>query len=173
MLERLHEILFQCRIRGLRIGLSFEQSLIDADEFFPFPRVFAKRVVGDSIKPSGETRFAAEAANVFVSAKESFLGEIVGQGEVAPRELPQETTHRRLVIAHQFGEGVVIIIEKNPCDKIGIIERHAGSLHLGGRVFLVDVQSPDEQVAQSDQKRNDAQAPDAAFPVVDGAEEDH
>ena len=172
-MERMHEIVFQGWVDGLRILLGLESRLVDANQFLSLAGLLAEAVIGNAIKPGRKFRLAAKAADVFVSAQKSFLGQIVGQGEVAPRELPQETTHRRLVIAHQFGEGVVIIIEKNPCDKIGIIERHAGSLHLGGRVCLVDVQSPDEQVAQSDQKRNDAQAPDAAFPVVDGAEEDH
>ena len=84
---------------------------IDADELFPFPRVFSKSVVGDSIKPGGETRFAAEAADVLVSAKKSFLGEIVGQGSIGSRKLAEQTSHARLMIPNQFGECVVIIIE--------------------------------------------------------------
>jgi hypothetical protein len=84
---------------------------IDAHELLTFPRVLSKSVVGNSIKPGGETRFAAKAADVLVSAKKSFLGEIVGQGNIGSGKLAEQTSHARLMIPNQFGESVVIIIE--------------------------------------------------------------
>ncbi len=77
------------------------------------------------------------------------------------------------MIADQLGKGVVIIVNQDPRDEIGIIEWHPGSLHLWGRIFFAHVQSPDQEVAESDQKRDNSEAPGAAFPIVDGGEENH
>ena len=171
-MERVHEIVFQGGIDGLRILLSFQFCFIDSDELLPFAGFFAKTIIGDPIKPGGKFRFAPKAANVFVSAQEGFLGEVVGQGHVVARELSQETTDGRLMIAHQFAKGVMIIIEKNSRDKVGIVQWHVSRLHRWGSV-IAHVQSPHEKITRADQERDDAKAPGAAFPVIDRAEEDH
>ena len=98
-------------IDGLRIVFRFQLSFIDANQLLSFPRFFPETVVGDPIKPGRKFRFAAKTANVFVSAQKSFLREIVCQSKVGAREVPQETAHGRLMIAHQLGKGVMIIIE--------------------------------------------------------------
>jgi hypothetical protein len=107
----MHKVVFQSWIDRLRVRFHLQSLIVDADEFLPFTRVFAKTIVGDSVKPRGETGLAAEAAEVFIGAQESFLGEIVGQSEVGPGKLAEQTSHARLMIPNQFGEGVVIIIE--------------------------------------------------------------
>jgi len=107
----MHEIVPQCRIDSLRVLFGLQSLFINADELLAFARLFAKTVVGDSIKPGGETGFAAEAAKVLVNAQESFLGEIVGQSEVGSGKLAEQTSHARLMVPNQFGKSVVIIIE--------------------------------------------------------------
>jgi len=172
-LQGVHEIVFQGRIDGLRILLGGEMCFIDSDQFLSLAGLLAETVIGDAIKPGGKLRFPPKAADVFVSAQKSFLSEIIGQRQIGSRKLSEQAADRGLVIADQLGKGVVIIVNQDPRDKIGIIERHLNSLHLAGRHFLVNVQSPDEEVAKTDQKRDDPEAPSAAFPIVDGAEEDH
>ena len=167
----MHEIVFQGRVGGLWVLLGRELCFIDSDQFLSFAGLLAETVIGDAIQPGGKLRFTPKAADVFVSAQKSFLCEIICQCEIASRELSEQAPDRGLVIADQLGKGVVIIVNQDPCNEIGIIERHLKSLHLGGRLFLVHVQSPDEEVAQADQERNHADAPDAALPVVQGAEE--
>ncbi len=169
-MERVHEIVFQGRVDGLRIVLGLEARFVDADQFLSFTGLFAETVIGDAIEPGRKFRLAAKAADVFVSTQESFLREVIREGEVGARELAQKTTHGRLVIAHQFGDGVMIIVDQDPRDEIGIIQRHLRSLHLGGRLSAVNVEFPDQEIPKTDHKRNDADAPDAAVPVVHGPE---
>lgn len=170
----MHEIVFQGRVGGLWVLLGRELCFIDSDQFLSFAGVLAETVIGDAIKPGGKLRFTAKAADVLVSTQKSFLSEIIGQSEVASCKLSQQAADRGLVIAHEFSKGVVIIFKKNSCDKIGICKRHAGSLHPGGRVIVfANVQSPNEDITETDQERDDAEAPDSAFPVVDRSEEDH
>ena len=110
-LKRMHEILFQCRIDRARIRFGLELSLIDPDEFLPFAGFFAKAIVGDSIKPGGKFRFATKTANVFVSAQESLLRQIIRCGNIAARKVAQQPAHGRLVIPHQLGKSMVVIIQ--------------------------------------------------------------
>jgi len=149
-LKRLHEIVPQGRVNGVRILLGFEHRLIDPDEFLSLAGLFAETIIGDAIQPGGKFRFAPKTADILVGPQESFLGQIIRQSKVVAGKLPQQTSDRRLMIAHELGKGVVIIVNQDPCDKIGIIERHPRSLHLGGRVFSVNIESPDEQVACPD-----------------------
>ena len=107
-------------VNGVRIAFRLEDRLINADEFFPFARLFAKAVIGNSIKPGGKFRFATKAPEIFVSTNKSLLRQIVGQGEIVARELSKQTAHNGLMTAHEFREGVVIIFNKNSCDKVGI-----------------------------------------------------
>ncbi len=120
-LERVHEIVFQGRVDGLRIRLGLESRLVDPDQFLSFAGLFAETIIGDAIEPGGKLRLPSKAADVFVSAQESFLSQIIRESEIGARKLPQKTAHGRLVIAHQFGEGVVVIIDQDTRNEIGII----------------------------------------------------
>jgi hypothetical protein len=119
-LECLREIMSQRGIDCVRIAFRLEDRLINADEFLPLARIFPEAVVSDTVKPGGKFRFAAKAADVFISLNERLLREIVGQGEIVARELAEQTAHDRLMTAHEFSEGMVIILKKNSCDKVGI-----------------------------------------------------
>ncbi len=120
-LERVHEIVFQGRVDGLRILLGLEARFVDPDQFLSFAGLFAETIIGDAIKPGGKFRLAPKAADVFVSAQESFLSQVVRESEVGAGKLPEKTAHGRLVIAHQFGEGVVVVVDQDPRNEIGII----------------------------------------------------
>ena len=112
--------MFQTRIDNLRVRLGLELRFIDPDQFLAAARVFAKTIVGDAIKPGGKTRFAAKAADVFVSAQKNFLSEIVGKGDSGASKLSKQTAHGRLMTSHEFAECMLVIIDKNSCDKIRI-----------------------------------------------------
>ena len=157
----------------MRIVLGFELRFVDPNKFFSFSRLFPKAVVGDAIEPGGKFRLAAKGAEVLIDAQESLLREIFSESEIVARELAEKTADGRLMIPDQLGKGVVIIFNKNPCNEIGIIQRHAPMLHLGGRLFLPCVQSPHKQISKADDERNETEAPGAAFPVIHGAEEHH
>lgn len=169
----------------MRVLLRFESGLIDADEFLPFARVFPKAVVSDAVKPGGKFRFPAKTPDVLVGAEESLLRKVIGQGEIVARELPEQATDGRLMIPYQLGESVMVVIEKDARDKVGISKWHDMRLHLWGSVFFddllfsdddlifTDIEPPKDDVADADEEGNDAQAPGAAFPVVAGTEEDH
>src|ERR1043165_817407 len=108
--ESAGEIMSESRIDGLRIVFALQLSFIDANEFFSFPRFLPKTIVGDPVKPGRETRFAAEAAQVLVGAKKRFLRQIVGQGDVAPNQIAEQTSHTRLMIPDQLRKGVMVVI---------------------------------------------------------------
>jgi hypothetical protein len=91
--------------------------LIDADEFLATSGVLAKAIVGDSVKPGGKFCLAAKRPNIFVSANESVLGQIVRQCEVATRELSKQTANTRLMPADQLAESVLVVVGKNSGDK--------------------------------------------------------
>jgi hypothetical protein len=94
--------------------------LINSDELLPASRVLAKAIVGNPIKPGGKFRFAAEAANVFVSTNKSVLRQIVGEGEIAAGKLAQQTSHARLMPTNQLAKSVLVVINKNSGNKAGI-----------------------------------------------------
>ena len=79
----------QSRIDSLRVLFGLPLFLIDPNELLPFAGIFAKTIVSDPLKPGGKFRFATKAPNVFVSANESVLCEIVGQRDIATREVSQ------------------------------------------------------------------------------------
>ncbi len=110
----------QSGIDGLRILFGLQLSFIDANEFLSFPRFLPKAVVGDPVKPGRKTRFAAEAAQVFVSLEKRFLGQVVRERDVGPDQVPQQTSHARLMIPDQLGKGVVVIINKNARNEVCI-----------------------------------------------------
>jgi hypothetical protein len=107
-------------IDGLRIVFGFQLSFIDANELLPFPRFFPETIVGDPVKPGGKTRFAPEAAQVFVSLEKCFLGQVVGERDIAPDQVPEQTSHARLMIPDQLREGVVVVINKNARNEVCI-----------------------------------------------------
>jgi hypothetical protein len=107
-------------INGLRIVFGLQLSFVDANEFLSFPRFFPETIVGNPVKPGRKTRLAAEAPQVFVSAEKSLLREIVGQGDVAPDQVPEQTSDTRLVIPDQLRKRVVVVINKNACNEICI-----------------------------------------------------
>ena len=107
-------------IDGLRIVFRLQLSFIDANEFLSFPRFFPETVVGDPIKPGGETRFAPEAAEVFVSLEKRLLGQVVRERDIGPDQLAEKTSHTRLMIPNQFREGVVVVINKDARNEVCI-----------------------------------------------------
>ena len=107
-------------IDDLRIVFRFQLSFIDANQFLSFPRFFAKAIVGDPVKPRGKTRLTAEAAQVLVSPEKGLLRKIVSEGDIGPDELAEQTSDARLMIPHQLGKGMVVVIDKNACDEVCI-----------------------------------------------------
>jgi hypothetical protein len=116
----MHEIMPQTSIDSLRIMLRLQLLLVHADKLLAAARVLAKTIVGNAVKPRGEARFAPKAADIFVSANKAFLREIVGERDICPGELPQQTTHSGLMPAHELAERVLIIIDKDSGDKVRI-----------------------------------------------------
>ena len=110
----------QTGILNLRILLSLQLLLIDSNKLFAPPRVFSKAIVRDPIKPRGEARFTTKAADVLVSPQESFLRQIICECDVRSCELSQQASHSRLMPPDQFAESMLIIINKNPRDKVCI-----------------------------------------------------
>jgi hypothetical protein len=100
--------------------LGLQLLLVHADKLFAFARIPAKTVVSDAIKPCGKSRFTAKVSNVFVSTNESFLRKVIGQGHICAGELSKQTTHTGLMPAHELAERVLIVIDKNSCDKVRI-----------------------------------------------------
>ena len=118
--QGMHKIMSQTRIDSLRIMLCLQLSFVHANKLFSFAGILAKTVVSDAIKPCGKSRFTAKASNVFVSTKESFLRKVIRQGHICAGELSKQTTHAGLMPAHQLAERVLIVIDKNSCDKVRI-----------------------------------------------------
>ncbi len=129
-----HEILPQGGVNGLRILFGFETGLINANELLSFPRFFAKAVVGDAVEPGGKFRLAPETPDVFESLEEGFLGEIVSERGIGSGELTKQTSDRRLMTPDQFGEGMVVIIEKDSGDEVCIGQRHSATLGQRRRI---------------------------------------
>jgi len=70
----------------------------------------------------------AKAADVFVGPQKSFLCEVICQSDVCAGELAQQTTHARLMPPHEFAEGVLIVIGKNPRNEVRISELHGRNI---------------------------------------------
>jgi hypothetical protein len=107
-------------IDRLRIVFGLELSFIDANEFLSFPRFLPKTVVGNPVKPRRKTRFAAEAAQVFVCLEKGFLREVVREGNIRPDKVAEQTSHARLMIPDQLRKGVVVVINKNARNEVCI-----------------------------------------------------
>ncbi len=123
--ERVHEIVPQSRIDHPRIGLRFQLSFVNSDQFFALARVLTKEVVGNAKEPGRELRFASEAPDVFVGADERFLRQVVGQFDVAPGKLAQETAYGRLMPADQLAKSVLVSMNKDAREQVRI-----GQLHI-------------------------------------------
>jgi hypothetical protein len=173
--ESASEIMSESGIDGLGIVFGLKLSFIDANEFLSFPRFFPETIVGDPIKPGRKTRFAADAAKVFVRPKKRFLREIVRERDVAPDQIAEQTSHTRLVIPDQLRKGVVVVINKNARNEVCISQGHAPTLGQRRRFvwFFRAFKFPNQQITHADQERDNADRPGAAFPVIDRAEEDH
>ena len=104
----------------MRVLLAFELGLIDPNELFPAASVFAETIVTDPVEPRRELRFAAKAADVFVSFEERFLGEIIREGSIGACELTQHTADRGLMAPHELREGVVVFMKENSGDEVCI-----------------------------------------------------
>jgi len=118
--ESAGEIMAKSGVDGLRIVFGFQLSFVDANQFLSFSRFFPETIVGDPVKPGRKTRFAAKAPQVLVSAEKRFLREIVSQGDIAPDQVPEQTSHSRLVISDQLRKRVVVVINKNACNEVCI-----------------------------------------------------
>ena len=119
-LKSLREIMSESGIDGLGIVFRLQLSFIDANQLLSFAGLFAETVVGDPIKPGRKTGFAAKAAEVLVSAQKGFLREIVRQRNIGADQGPEQTSHARLMISHQFRKGMVVVIDKNTGDEVCI-----------------------------------------------------
>ena len=119
-MEGVRQIVAQSWIRRLRVMFGLQLSFIDANELLSFPRFFPKTIVGDPVKPGGKTRFAAEAPEVFVSPQKRFLGQVVRESDIRPDQVPEQTSHARLMIPDQLREGVVVVINNNSCNEVCI-----------------------------------------------------
>lgn len=134
-MQCLGEIMPERGIDGLRIVFRLELRLINSNQFSSLPRLFPVAVIRNPVEPGRKLRFAAEAPDVFVSAKESLLRKIVGQCRVSASELAKQTPDSGLMISHQLSEGVVIIIEEDSGDEVCIGKRHPR--RLGGARRIV------------------------------------
>lgn len=107
-------------IDGLRVVFRLQLSFIDANELLSFAGFLAETIVGDPIKPGRESRLAAKAPEVFVSAQKGLLREIVRERNVRADQLAEQTSHARLMISHQLRESMVVVIDKNTSDEVCI-----------------------------------------------------
>ena len=119
-MESTGKIMAKSGIDGLRIVFGLQLSFIDANEFLSFPRFFPKTIVGDPVKPGGKTRFPTKAAQVFVGPQKRFLRQVVRESDIRPDQVPEQTSHTRLMIPDQFREGVVVVINNNSCNEVCI-----------------------------------------------------
>src|SRR5436190_12464973 len=119
-LERSCQVMAEPRIGCLRIMLGFQLSFINANEFLSFSSFLTETVVGNPVKPGRKTRLSAEASEVLINTQKCLLRKIVRKREIAPNELAEHPSHTRLVISHQLGKSVVVIIDKNASDEVCI-----------------------------------------------------
>ena len=114
------QIVAQSGVGCLGIMLGLKLSFIDANKLFSFASLFAETIVGDPVEPGRKARFPAKAPEVFIGAQKGLLREIVRERNIGADELPEQTSHARLMISHQLREGMVVIIEKNAGDEVCI-----------------------------------------------------
>ena len=119
-MKSLREIMSESGIDGLRIVFRLQLSFIDANQLLSFPGLFPETIVSNPIEPGRKTRFAAEAAEVFISAQKGLLREIIRERNIGADQRPEQTSHARLMISHQLGKGVVVIVDKDASDEVCI-----------------------------------------------------
>ena len=122
--QSVRQIVSQTGINRLRVVFHLQLLLIQTHHLFAAASIFAKTVVRNPVQPRRKSRLAAETADIFIGAKKSFLSQIIRQSQIGARELPQQPTHAGLMPAHKFRKSVVIVIDKNARDEIGISELH-------------------------------------------------
>ena len=118
--QSLGQIVAESWIDSLRIMFRLQLSFVDANQLLSFAGFFPETIVGDPVKPGRKTRFAAKAAQVFVSLEKRFLGQVVRERDVGSDQVPQQAAHARLMIADQLGKGVVVVINKNARNEVCI-----------------------------------------------------
>src|SRR2546423_1007376 len=118
----------QTRIDTQRVLLGLPPLLIHTHQLFASTRILAKAVVCDSVKPCGKSRFTAKASDILVSSEKSLLCKVIGQSDICAGELPQQTAHAGLMPAHEFTEGMLIVIGKNSGNEIRISKLHSRNI---------------------------------------------
>ena len=167
----MHKVVSQTRIGHLGIPLGLKLFLIDSDKFLASPCVFPKTVVSNAIKPGRETGFTPKAADVFICAQESVLGEVIRERDIGARKLAQETSHTRLMPPHQFAECVLIVIDKDSRDEVAIGQLHSRRLRYRRHIVLLSLQPPHQEITRANQEGNKPDAPGTTLPVVYGGKE--
>ncbi len=161
----MHEIMFQAGIDRGGVLFRFQQTLVNADQLLATARILTKDIVGNTVEPGREARFSAKTANVFVGAQESLLGQIVRQGQIRTGELAQKSAYTRLMAPDQLAESMLVFIDKNSSDEIGIGKLHATRLRQRRRVVSLGLvissalQFPDKEVTGPDEEGNDSNGP--------------
>src|SRR5581483_1860774 len=118
----------QTRIGRLRIVLGLELFFVNSHKFLSTARIFSKTVVSDPIQPGGKTRFTAKTTDVLIGAQEGLLCQIVCKRDVRSGKLTQQTAHGGLMSSNQLAESVLVVIDKNSCDKVRISHLHGRRL---------------------------------------------
>jgi len=119
-LERPRQVMAKPGIGCLRIMLGFQLSFINANEFLSFSCLLTETVVGNPVKPSRKTRLPAEASEVLINTQKCLLRQIVRQRDIAANELAEHASNARLMVSHQLGKSVVVIVDKNASDEVCI-----------------------------------------------------
>ena len=169
----MHKIVSKSGIGHVGIPLGLKLFLIDSDKFLASPRVFPETIVRNAIEPGRETGFAAKAADVFICAQESVLGEVIRQRDIGAGKLAQKTSHTRLMPPNQFAERVLIVIDKDSRDEVAIGQLHSRRLRYRRHIVLLSFQLPHQEITRANQEGNKPNAPRATLPVVHGGKEEH
>ena len=122
-------------------------------------------------KAGRETGFTPKAADVFICAQESVLGEVIRERDIGARKLAQETSHTRLMPPHQFAECVLIVIDKDSRDEVAIGQLHSRRLRYRRHIVLLSLQLPHQEITRANQEGNKPDAPGTTLPVVYGGKE--
>src|SRR6201987_1563083 len=119
-LEGARQIVAQGGVSCLWVMLGLQLSFINANQFLSFSCFLSKTIVGNAVEPGGKSGLATEAAKVLVSAQKCFLSKVIRKEDIAPNKLAEHASHTRLVIPHQLGKSVVVVIDKNTSDEVCI-----------------------------------------------------
>src|SRR5438046_2866397 len=119
-LEGSRQIMTKGGVSCLRVMLGLQLSFINANQFLSFSRFLSKTVIGNAIEPCRKAGLTAKAAKVLVGSQERFLGKIIRKGDVAPDKLAEHASNTRLMVSHQLGKSVVVVIDKNTSDEVCI-----------------------------------------------------